>query len=380
MKVFSKSVALPEGLPLGGYAGERLSTHSCDSLEVNGWAFADAVTGRMTELCSVDALYAGDLVGATQREEKEIIFAASHTHYAPMLDSSKPQIGVEAKFALDQFAQSILTSPRVSAVPDVCRILRAHVNVPVYRRFDSPDNVLNRLLTSRLGMFPNETQPIDKSLYIFEFARGDRALFTLAYHACHPVSRHSLTMMSPDYIGAIRGAIRARFGALPCLFLLGCAGDIRPNLTRKRVSWLPRGRLNWRFEWPNPLESEELVDKAYAITVHRAQVWRTLSLGQDPVHVRTRVLSLKTLGNIEIPTLTIAGCLKFEFVPFEVSHHFHLNAQQRDPMRFIVSCSNHTLGYLPHPKQLLAGGYEVDGSRACMGLTSRVELSKGALW
>ena len=66
--------------------------------------------------------------------------------------------------------------------------------------------------------------------------------------------------------------------------------------------------------------------------------------------------------------------------PFEVSHLFHLDAQKKDPMRFIVSCADHTLGYLPHPRQIAAGGYEVNGSRACMGLTDRVQLKLGALW
>jgi hypothetical protein len=43
-------------------------------------------------------------------------------------------------------------------------------------------------------------------------------------------------------------------------------------------------------------------------------------------------------------------------------------------MKFIVSCSNHTLGYLPYPNQLSSGGYEVDGSRRYMGLKNRIFL------
>jgi hypothetical protein len=72
--------------------------------------------------------------------------------------------------------------------------------------------------------------------------------------------------------------------------------------------------------------------------------------------------------------------LSFDFLPFEVSHYFHMEAQKKDPMHFLVSCVNDTLGYLPHPRQLSAGGYEVDGSRNCMNLGERVELKKDSLW
>lgn len=380
MEVFSQSVALAAGQPMGGYSGERLSTQPSDELEVNGWCFTDSATGSVVELCTLDALYAGEVVKHLVSTTEQRLFLASHTHYAPMLDSSKPQLGALADGAVAAFANAIQSSPRRSVAPDICRVYRAEVPVPIYRRFDVPDSRLNRFLTSRAGMYPNSLQPIDQNLYLFEFSRGDNTEFVLAQHACHPVSRQDRQRLSPDYVGAIRRAVRERFGSAPCLFLQGCAGDIRPNLARKRVVWLPRSRFNWRFEWPVSRQGEQGTDRAYADAVYAASLWHSLPLGAGSVRIEHRVLTLEAQGPVDFPRLVIADRLRFDFVPFEVSHFFHLDAQLKDPMHFIVSCANHTLGYLPHASQLAAGGYEVDGSRNCMGMAQRAVLSGNVLW
>ena len=91
-------------------------------------------------------------------------------------------------------------------------------------------------------------------------------------------------------------------------------------------------------------------------------------------------MRLKSIGDVEMSRLILADQIRFEFVPFEVSHLFHLDAQAKNSGYFIVSCANHTLGYLPHPRQLRAGGYEVDGSRGVMGLDQRVEFEGDSPW
>jgi hypothetical protein len=377
MHVLSHALDLPAGLPLSGFAGARPGRLGDVALEVNAWRFDDAATGRRHELCALDALYAGDLVGAAGPIDGTRIIAASHTHYAPMLDSSKPQLGAVSAEALLCYAHALAMDSAETVEPDTCRIHRAEVAVPIYRRFDVPDTALNRWLTARVGMFPNEAQPIDRNLYVFEFARGGRTLFTLVYHACHPVSRSDPGRMSPDYVGSVRTAVRTRFGARACLFLQGCAGDVRPNFARKRVDWLPRGRLNWRFEWPPVATSEAGADRAYADAVRSTTLWQSIELAKNSVRLERRQLPLRSGGPMVIPCLMIADRLRFEFLPFEVSHLFHLEAQREDPLRFLVSCADRTLGYLPHPRQLRAGGYEVDGSRECMGLPARVEIQPG---
>ena len=64
--------------------------------------------------------------------------------------------------------------------------------------------------------------------------------FAFVYHAGHPVSRHDSTVISADYIAAIREGIRDIYGQIPIIFLQGCGGDIRPNITKKRRKYLPK--------------------------------------------------------------------------------------------------------------------------------------------
>lgn len=380
MEVFSQAVRIEKGQPLGGYSEERLSIEASNQLELNGLAFDDPESNARVELCTIDALYAGELVDIDPLQNGHRIFAASHTHYAPMLDARKPKLGAIAQQTVSAWRAALHEATRRSVNPEYCRIYSAEISVPIYRRFDAPDGIINQWLSRHAGMFPNSSQPIDRNLYLFEFGAKGHTDFVLALHACHPVSRADRRRTSPDYVGALRAALRSRFGNVPCLFLLGCSGDIRPAIVRKRIYWLPHNRLNWQFEWSVPSASERWVDEAYTDAVVNARLLQSIDLLPNCFRVEMKILPLIHQGPIEFPCLSIGAQLHFEFIPFEISHLFHLDAQKQNPMRFIVSCADRTLGYLPHPKQIVAGGYEVDGSRDCMGLSERVLIKAGGLW
>lgn len=280
-----------------------------------------------------------------------------------MLDRSKPTLGAADEKAIRNYANSINIAERLLVDVDLCRIYVGAVTTPVYRRHDYPKTIVNKLLSRYSTMYPNELMEIDKNIYLFEFSADNKPKFVIAYHACHPISRNERLCPSPDYIGTVRNAVRKRFGQIPCLFFLGCAGDVRTNVAEKRISWLPRNRLNWRFSRPTPLKSQHVVDEQYDLAVLEAALSQSFAVSPSSFKVGQRVLRFKDQSDIKIPIIAIGESLKFEFWPFEVSHLFHLEASDKDKMRFIVSCSNRTLGYLPHPTQLEFGGYEVDVSR-----------------
>lgn len=380
MRVFSSSIHVEARQPLGGFTSERLSAAPSNQLELNGLSFDDTASGTRIELCTLDALYAGELVDADSTPSCRRIFAASHTHFAPMLDASKPRLGLVSDQALNAWRVALRTAPWRVVSPSRCMIWRAEMPLSIYRRFDVPDTRCNRWLSAHAGMFPNPHQPIDRNLYLFELGDSGRTDAVLALHACHPVSRADPNRISADYVGALRRAVRARFGEVPCLFLLGCCGDVRPNLACKRVGWLPRTRFNWRFERSAHPESEQRIDAAYSRAVAEALPWRTIKLTSGGLRLESKELELVHQPSLRIPSICFGESLRFEFLPFEVSHRFHLDAQEKDPMRFIVSCADRTLGYLPHPSQIRARGYEVDGSRAYVGLAERVLLKSGGLW
>lgn len=381
MHAFAQKVDIPSGTTLGGYADRvhAVSTRAAQ-LEVHGISCDSGGTGW--EICAIDALYAGALSGTKAAMGGPRVFAASHTHFAPMLDPEKPDIGLLSPVVLRQFLEGIEGAPRVEATPESCTVFSAEVQIPVYRRFDFPATIFNRFLTGRAGFFPNEKHPVDRSVKIFVFSRNDVPLFAFAYHACHPVTRANANEVSADYVQALRDAVIERFGVTACLFFLGCAADIRPNLGRKRIRWLPKNRLNWRFKYPPTLQDEADIDQQYRKAVHDATPVESFPLMPASFKLTEKEVAIEGAGIIKVPQLHIGQQLAFSFLPFEVSHRYHLDtlADTSLPRKFIVSCADHTQGYLPHPSQIAAGGYEVDSSREAMNLKQRLQMNGSDLW
>jgi hypothetical protein len=139
MQVFSCPIHIEPGQHLGGYVGERICDTSSDELELNGLLFNDPSNGVAVEVCSLDALYAGELVEVASAPNVHRIFAASHTHYA-MLDARKPRLGKLSAKALTARTVALREVARRTITPEYCRIWRAPVSVPIYRRFDIPDS------------------------------------------------------------------------------------------------------------------------------------------------------------------------------------------------------------------------------------------------
>ena len=83
-----------------------------------------------------------------------------------------------------------------------------------------------------------------------------------------------------------------------------------------------------------------------------------------------------------VPRLTVMDRLEFFFLPFAVSHRYHLDAQAADRSRtkLLDSRAGDVKGYLPHPSQLRFGGYEVDASRRPTRLSRRVHMNLESLW
>lgn len=371
MHVFAARVSVPAGTPLGGY-GRTEGSRGGGELEVHGLGIDAGPGGRPAELCSIDALYAGDLARSGPDGGARRILAATHTHTAPMLDGGKPRLAPLAAEALQRYRAALDGAERRPVEPDRCTVLHGEVTLPVYRRFDHPDTLLNRWLAGRAGLFPNPEHPVDRTLRIFVLGRGEETQAVLVHHACHPVTRHDPQAVSPDYVGAIRAAVADRFGPAPCLFLLGCAGDVRPDFSGPRVAWLPRSRLNWRFRWPPSPEDEARADREYRDAVATAREVDRFPIAAGAISWSERGIEVAGLGRVAVPEVRLGDRVAFAFLPFEVSHRYQLDAQSSGSRTLVVSCADDTRGYLPHPSQLRAGGYEVDGSRAAMGLPHRV--------
>ena len=110
----------PEQLPvrLGGYAGGETADTVASPLEVNCLALTDGVTTAI--IVSLDLLYvthalreavlAGVL--AVGVHGPNLFMAASHTHYAPAIDETKPKLGTPEVGYRDQMAAKIIEAIR----------------------------------------------------------------------------------------------------------------------------------------------------------------------------------------------------------------------------------------------------------------------------
>jgi hypothetical protein len=336
---------------------------------MNGFSWT--TRGKKSTIASIDSLYAGDL---WQELDQEVDLLASHTHFAPMIDSQKPMLGEFSKVALNIWKNSFYNKRSQTYEIDSIHYFRANSAIPIYRRFDNRGNMFGILTNRFIGMFPNSKEPVDKNINIYIFNSEGRARFCFIWHCCHPVSRRRRNVYSADFIAIIRNSIRERFGEIPVIFANGPSGDIRPKVLKKRIKFLPEWSFNLKFSLPN-LASEIYVDQTYEKAIDEMEFIKTFPTINPRVFERK--IKVEGFGILEIKTFSFCDELAFCFLPFEVSHRYHNISKSKGV--FIASCANHVFGYLPHKTQHFYGGYEVDKSRKSMSLKRRIFLSENEL-
>lgn len=76
----------------------------------------------------------------------------------------------------------------------------------------------------------NPAGPADDTVLVIKaISDNERTLGTVVNYACHPTTlAWENTLISPDYVGAMRELVERESGA-PCLFLQGASGDLGPR-------------------------------------------------------------------------------------------------------------------------------------------------------
>ena len=78
----------------------------------------------------------------------------------------------------------------------------------------------------------NPRHPADDTLMVAHITDGNagRTLATVVNYACHPTTlAWANTLVSPDYLGAMRETVEGATGGAPCLFLQGASGELAPR-------------------------------------------------------------------------------------------------------------------------------------------------------
>lgn len=236
---------------LAGFSGRPDPFASVSSaLEANAVAFRDE-NDRCAIVLTLDTLFVGaalhskltrHFVEAHHQNADDLMVLASHTHFAPALDHSKPTLGlVDPNYAafvagtccelIDRVMNGNFAPARVEA-----RTGTSHAAINRRRKWPLPHLYGRNPVGPQCVMAPNPAGMRDPSVTAFSIVGLSGEPLALVWHfACHPTGYPRQLEVSAEFPGAVRSRLRVRRGAtLPVLFLQGFAGDIRPDVPETR--------------------------------------------------------------------------------------------------------------------------------------------------
>lgn len=402
----SKSIKISAGtrdispdwpLALGGYR-ERFAFAEPHpgTLEANVLAFRDAA-GKTALIVSLDTLFAGAPLCTAVEEHvahahgvprTNILIAASHTHFAPMLDPSKPVLGAVdpeyLAFAIRQVCELVDDAMKQPLTPAFCGRGRRSAPFNVNRRLPWP---IPHLVGGRVTLGPvNASYPAgacDSGIECLRFEDSSGLVrAVIVRYSCHAVAWPG-TSPSADYVGELRAAIRASQGPVPVIFLQGFAGDIRPlgppkslrppESYAQRLSRLIRALPYGPMNVPHTPQSYSLWAGAIARKAVDASVAgeaRPLAGNVRSAYTSVPLTAIARIGpsnrSVEFRRLMVGDDIDviavgaepvvelYDLVPFA-------NA-------LLVGYVGDVFGYWPRDAQVLEGGYEADGFRTAFAL------------
>lgn len=200
--------------------------------------------GRRRLLVGLDIALLGDLGGVSDaervlapvREELhlepgELLVNCSHTHAAPwaaMSRSDRPGGELIGPY-LDQLSRAILEAGREAlARLTPATLTWATGRCDLARNRDLPDPASE---DGRVVCGFNPAAPADDTLVVGRVTddADGRVLGTIVNYACHPTTlAWDNTLISPDYIGAMRELVEEHTGGARCVFLQGASGELGP--------------------------------------------------------------------------------------------------------------------------------------------------------
>ncbi len=158
---------------------------------------------------------------------EQLMFCCSHTHSGPVLSrDDTPDTGKELldNYLLHLREQSVLAVQNAieSAGPAVLTWHYGNCNLATNR--DLRDVKNNRFV---VGFNPGKHA--DDTLLVGRVTdEKNNIIGTIVNYACHPTTlAWDNRLISPDYIGAMRGLVESSTNA-PCLFLQGASGELAP--------------------------------------------------------------------------------------------------------------------------------------------------------
>lgn len=336
----------------------------------------------------------------------EIMLLASHTHFAPATDRACAPLGVpDQQFVADVAAASEnLVSELLKRKPAEARveIKRGRLHHSVNRRRHWPFPTVGRTYGFRLTgtvMAPNPEAPTEElaTVLLLRGAEDDEVIAAIWHYTCHATAVIPSDVVSADFPGAVRRALRRRFGNIPCVFVQGFCGDISPKIAgagpqeaiggrlrrfaRKLISgptFPPRVAADWEG-W-----SESLAAGVGAIADSPAERTDTpgiLATGAAQIPLTEFFLGRFPDKPLTIQVLRLGTALELVAVSAEVTVEWQSILDAALPageglVRLYAGYLGALYGYLPTPRQIGEGGYEVTGFQLLFGLSGNFDAGK----
>ncbi len=237
-------------VPLVGYAARSGPYDEvADPLEANGLLMHDGVTTVV--MITLDVLFVGqrmrDLVEnalGDAVEPQNVWMCASHTHFAPAVETTKPNLGLHddayLKFCEERLRRLCSTLLSMDRRQAVLRLASATAEHTIHRRklrwHASPRGV------EYCQIAPNFTGPTDERVRRLDVVSDEKEVLATVWHyTCHPVTFPRKNEISAEYPGVVRASLRkVHSDRLPVLFLQGFTGDIRPRIIDRSTALVRR--------------------------------------------------------------------------------------------------------------------------------------------
>lgn len=390
LKIAGGSVTINPAQPVVMGCGESLEPVGDihDDIECNVVVLMEGVTRAV--LVGVDALYPGPTLRQYLEERfaealspHQIFLAASHTHSAPQLDSTKPALGGVDGSHLDGVCRSI-----GDLVGDLLQLPGEEVRVEV-RRYSSSVMVNRRrkrivggaegrIRFNSVVSAPNPHATGRQYGHLVTFV-GDRGPIAFVWQLpCHPVSLPTGWANSAHFPGVGRQYLRQSSSQAPVVFLQGFSGDLRPPSVPKPTGAKGIARRLLLGAWFSSFTESDYgrwtseVVAELAGAVGRSRVSKSLD---EPVSAKRVSMPLDNYHegacgdrSLTVHRLSVGGVALLGVSAEPVSGYADALIAEQGRTVIPVGCIDDVSGYAPTSRVLRDGGYEGAGFAPHFGL------------
>jgi Neutral/alkaline non-lysosomal ceramidase, N-terminal len=339
-------------------------------------------------------------------QPSEIVLLASHTHFAPATDRACARLGVVEKQFVSDVAEAaeglVLRMLQQQPSEIMLQISQGRLNHSVNRRRYWPFPTLGRTYGFRLrsiAMAPSPLGETEELATVVSLRRADsnEVIGAIWHYTCHPTAVIPNNAISSDFPGAVRRALRARFGDIACVFVQGFCGDVSPMLrpaarkvgSRERLRRFARKVISGPTfpaavaeDWTR--WSENLAAKVVEVALGSPQTTAapaTLATGSASIPLADFFDGSVPDKPLTAQAVRLGDALELIALSAEVTVEWQAIVDRALPVqngriRLHAGYLGALFGYLPTPGQIREGGYEVEGFQPLFGLSGTFDAEK----